>query len=87
MHPSFPKLSKQDHHLICESVNVIDTDEVVNIADVKLKAIPNILFDFFKYLKNSTSYEYENKLAKSGAQFVPTGILIHCQNKWLPILM
>ena len=44
------------------------TDEVV-----KLKVIANFLFDFFTSLKNSPSYKYRNKLARSGAQFVPKG--------------
>ena len=42
----------------------------------------DFLFEFFINLKNLTSYEYKNKLAKSGTQFVPMGIPIHCPNKW-----
>ena len=34
------------------------------------KAFSNFLFDFLIDLLNLTSYEYKNKLTKSGAQFV-----------------
>ena len=43
--------------------------------DVKLKAFVNFLFDFFIDFKNSTSYEYKSRSAKSGSdQFLPVGI-------------
>ena len=44
-----------------------------------MKVFANFLFDFFGDLKNSTSCEYRNKLAKSGEQFVPMGMLINCR--------
>ena len=49
--------------------------------DVKVGAFANFLLDFVIDNKNSTSYEYKIKSAKSRAQFLPMGIPIHCRNK------
>ena len=104
MHPSCQKLSKQAHHLICQTANPsmtqhfthkffwvnifekvfkprVDTNEVVNIARCWIKCLCQLFIWPFTDLKNSTSCEYKNKLAKNRAQLVAMAITMLCRNK------
>jgi hypothetical protein len=60
----------------CKS-RIIDRENVINIpvCEIKDSSLMNLLI-FYKLLKNSDSYEYKNKSARRGAQFVPIGSVI-----------
>jgi hypothetical protein len=50
---------------------------------VKLKALASWIFlSFTSFWRNSDSYEYKNKSARGGAQFVPIGMPTTCWNEF-----
>ena len=52
---------------------------------VKLKALASRIFlSFTSFWRNSDSYEYKNKSARRGAQFVPVGMPMTCWNSIPP---
>jgi hypothetical protein len=52
---------------------------------VKLKALASCIFlSFTSFWRNSNSYEYKNKSARRGAQFVPIGMPTTCWNSVPP---
>ena len=52
---------------------------------VKLKALASWIFlSFTSFWRNSDSYEYKNKSARRGAQFVPIGMSTTCWNSIPP---
>jgi hypothetical protein len=52
---------------------------------VKLKALASWIFlSFTSFWRNSNSYEYKNKSARRGAQFVPIGMPTTCWNSVPP---
>ena len=52
---------------------------------VKLKALASWIFlCFTRFWRNSDSYEYKNKSARRGAQFVPIGMPTTCRNSAPP---
>jgi hypothetical protein len=51
--------------------------KIYDKREIKDSSLMNLLI-FYKLLKNSDSYEYKNKSARRGTQFVPIGMPTTC---------
>jgi hypothetical protein len=66
---------------ICAAIYQLLLHMVFTSRYVKLKALASwIFFSFTSFWRNSDSYEYTNKLARRGVQFVPIGMLTKRNN-------